>query len=477
MGSGDLARTAVAFEMTPRGTRRDRGVALLVRLLMAAAVVMAALGFYADLRKTLSYGLAGIDLRNRIVGARLLSAGLDPYYFQWTPEHSEALLDPLHKPASPITRTSVPPSVLVLLAPIASLHYGTIRLLWLALEWAALLLSLGLLATRAPSRDKAIVVWIIGLAFVSGSYAWHSHTEVGQTYILYVLLLAIAYSQLGGRHRLSGVASGLLIGVTASLRLPFLLMGFPLVIYRQWKLLAGSVIGFVLGISLSIVIGGTEVWRSYFSAMRVHSLLQYQGGEWPYRDFPKRVEGVTVRYDFGDGLGSGDTSILYLFHRYLGINIATGLLPVLAAVVLIGACILYAHRRYQPSASLVFQMALVLVFVCDFFLPAGRVVYQDVIWLMLLALVIINAESLHALATPLLALAVVGLCLSVGFIWMPYRIELMETAMVAYFVLVTLGLLRKNGQAGAIVARARGKPFHLVYDPGLDATKGRPPCG
>ncbi len=421
----------------------DRKLALLIRLLVVGAVLVSALGFRVDLKNTLNTG--GIDFRNRVVGARLLREGLDPYHFKWTPNFSETLLDPLDKPASPITRTSVPPSVLVLLAPMTHLHYMTLRVLWLIFQWIALLASLGILAKSARSKEKAIVVWIIGLVFVAGSYAWRSHIAVGQIYILFVLLYALAYWLLLKHHPLSGMVGGFLLGLTASLRLPVLVMGIPLLVYRQWKILIGGTLGLFFGVTGSIIVGGAEVWKSYFSAMRVHGLIQYSWEQLPKGAYAERIEGMT-NLSKNLPFHAGDASILGIFYHHLGINIATVLLPILGAVVLVAAWILYKHYRKSLPVSLVFQVGLVFVLVSDFFLPAARYAYQDVIWLMLLPLVVINADSLKALLDPLMVLAVSGLCLSVGFTWVPWRTVVMEAAMLLYFVFTTLGFVHKGSE-------------------------------
>src|SRR5437899_1372777 len=40
----------------------------------------------------------GDDLRNRVVGARVMLAGYDPYTFAWQSGMPEELLDPVHEP-------------------------------------------------------------------------------------------------------------------------------------------------------------------------------------------------------------------------------------------------------------------------------------------------------------------------------------------------------------------------------------------
>lgn len=68
-----------------------------ITFLVIAAAVISAVGLAADLHSTLTY--PGSDFRNRVVGARLMLGGIDPYLFKWQPGLSERFFDPLDNPA------------------------------------------------------------------------------------------------------------------------------------------------------------------------------------------------------------------------------------------------------------------------------------------------------------------------------------------------------------------------------------------
>ena len=61
--------------------------------LLIFAIIISVFGFYRDFTNTIRYG--GIDLRPRVVGARLLLEDIDPYHFKWTQNESDLLLDPV----------------------------------------------------------------------------------------------------------------------------------------------------------------------------------------------------------------------------------------------------------------------------------------------------------------------------------------------------------------------------------------------
>lgn len=412
-------------------------------LLLIFAVTITALGFITDLLNTLR--APGIDFRNRIVGARLLRKGLDPYYFKWTPNYPETLLDPLDKPVSPVTRTTIPPTTLVLISPIANLPYKTLRLLWFAFQWTALLLSLYLIARSSKSQEKSRWIWILGLIFVAGSHGWHSHIKLGQIYILYVLILALAFQQLMSSHRLGTETSGFLIGFAASMKFPVVLMGFPLLIYKRWKLIVWSVIGFIFGVGGSFLIAGVKIWESYFTAMRKFGKIRFIWEQWPYANYPQIIEGVNWQGKaYSPVIAKGEASLFRIAHQFFGINIAAFIPIVFATVVLLSGIILFMHRKKKLSTGLIFQAGIVFIFMGEFLLPGPRWVYQDVIWLILLSLVIINAKSLKELMNPLLILVLLGISLSIGITWLPFRNKIMEAAMLIYFIFITLSFIRKS---------------------------------
>ena len=59
------------------------------------------------------------DLRNRVVGARVMLVGHDPYTFFWQPGMPEELLDPVHEPKA--HRLTVSPPTLLIYAVVAPL--------------------------------------------------------------------------------------------------------------------------------------------------------------------------------------------------------------------------------------------------------------------------------------------------------------------------------------------------------------------
>ncbi|MEM7760885.1 MAG: hypothetical protein AAF298_22560, partial [Cyanobacteria bacterium P01_A01_bin.40] len=101
---------------------------------MITVTIVSIIGLIADLHNTLIY--PGTDLRNRVVGARLMLKGIDPYFFKWHPRLSVKFYDPLDNPIELLSKLSVPPTVLVLHSIIAGLSYIQQKLIWLIVQWS-----------------------------------------------------------------------------------------------------------------------------------------------------------------------------------------------------------------------------------------------------------------------------------------------------------------------------------------------------
>ena len=127
-------------------------------VLLLLAVLVTAIGFLVDLQNTFSY--IGTDLRNRVVGARLIIKGIDPYFFKWVPGLSDRLYDPLDVPSEILSKVSVPPTVLALHSVIARLPYMQQKVLWLIVEWAAFasIVSIFIKSNTSQLKRKLILL-------------------------------------------------------------------------------------------------------------------------------------------------------------------------------------------------------------------------------------------------------------------------------------------------------------------------------
>ena len=143
---------------------------------------------------------AGVDLRNRVVGARVMLAGHDPYTFDWEPGMPDQWLDPVYDPKA--HRLTASPPTLLLYAVGARLPFRVQRHLSFVIEWLALLASLMLLSASLPELRHRVAFLLGATLFIVAANAWHSASEApGQLYVYLLLALSVAMALFRARLR------------------------------------------------------------------------------------------------------------------------------------------------------------------------------------------------------------------------------------------------------------------------------------
>jgi hypothetical protein len=217
-------------------------------------------------------GHAGIDLRNRVVGARALLSFLDPYSIDWRPGIPLELADTWQRYPG-VTRVTATPSLLLLYIPFAQLPYRTQHLIWWALQWLALAAAIAALARSFSDGFERNVFILIAIVCFAGSWFWRLHVERGQYYIFFVLLVCLDLAALRDHHRRPGwlgIPSGIAVALkpTALLLLPALwVMG------ERRAALAGCFAAAAV-FAVSLYPSGPKVWSSFLSVVDHYAQLE-----------------------------------------------------------------------------------------------------------------------------------------------------------------------------------------------------------
>jgi len=287
---------------------------------------------------------------------------------------------------------TVPPTVLVFHASLSWLNYKVQRYIWLVFQWLLLLGSLLLFSQCTSSQMKSKIIWISGLFFIGSSFFWRLHVERGQIYILYVFLIALAYWIYKKRN--SEIWSGIIAGITMSLRPPLIVLSLPMLIFKKFKFIMGNIIGFVIGIGTTFMFASPSVWYNYYTAMKTHGIihfnLQYSSSfRYPYQD----IEGITNLWILAE-IPIFDTSLQYLV-RSIGIDLTSNMLLIMLIITLIISSLIIRRIIYNRGTfnSIIFS-GIVLVFVTDYFLPAARFSYNNVMILPIILLAIIDSNHI-----------------------------------------------------------------------------------
>jgi len=337
-----------------------------------------------------------IDLRNRITGVRLLEHGIDPYFYKWDISQPEEYCDPYNNPLMKVSKTTATPALLMLHLPLAPLPYRLAEIAWLLLQWALLLGTawLWFRLCETPRPRWLLAAFVTGFAYTA---SWRLHAERGQAYVLLLFLLAIWLTATRDAKWGNRFATGLLAGLLATLRPPFLLLIPFLALHRRGQL-AGAAVGALLGAGLPLLMSPSS-WSDYFSAIQAYSTYYRTGIEPnpPLHDFPPRIEGVPT-----DILANyvsipyADFSMHALL-RWLGAAPFPAEPVVLAMAVPFGLWLWLS--RHERAEKLLPGVAAWL-FLADFFLPAYRNNYADVLIINLVGLGLISGGKLPAALWP-----------------------------------------------------------------------------
>ncbi len=416
----------------------DSPAAKLINIFLTIAIAVGILGFIADLNFTRKYG--GVDLRNRVTAARVaVELNQDPYFFKWNENYSDRFLDPADNAAIPVARVTVPPTALLFQSLISRLPYLAQRYIWFFFQWLSLLASIFLLTRLTASPAARKMIWILGLLFISGAYFWRLHVERGQMYIFYVLLFALSLytCRKFGEEKKGQSVAGLILGYLASLRLPFLFVLLPFLIYKKFRLPSFAVLGFAASVLLTSLFLPPSLWVSFYNSASFQGTMRTEEGTNFRAIGADRAEGVELK-NFLPVPGE-DSSLQRIIRalsgRWLGNN---ALLALLLGMMALAVIYLYKFKIPRPEAGELFLAGIALVFLSEFFIPAPRWPYADVIWLIPLALIISSAVKIQKLI-PLLfvifALAAAGLLFNVGFHLIPYL-----TLLGDFFILLSVFL-------------------------------------
>ncbi len=397
-----------AFGIDPRLLNPLEKIALSVGLLLSFIVFLVSL---MDVRH-----YAGIDFRNRIVGARVMLTGQDPYTFAWQPGMPLELLDPCHDDR--VHRLTAPPPTLFLYAVIAPLPYKTERLLSCLLEWLALILSVSILARTIADQRQRVLFLLAAMFFFLLSGFWRIHVERGQVYIFHLLLLS-AGASVSLRYNLNSWTGGILFGLATLMRPNYLLIAPAFLLMRKWKTGLGTGLTFVVGALATLPLMHPDSWQSYLRVGDQYYLTLWNPERLPARPPPK-YQGLVEGVDFSKLLEDTSSSSFAVFYQtwqekgwlpVLDLGLASKGIMVVLALSLFGLLL----RQRPDSARLALGMVLVFTLATDLFLP-HRWSYVDVMLLLPLALfwpLLWEARTASQVALAALLVAFVGgICLA-----------------------------------------------------------------
>lgn len=429
-----------------------------VRFLVIVVIVISVVGFAADLHSTLTY--PGSDFRNRVVGARLMLDGIDPYLFKWQPGLSERFYDPLDDPTELVSKLSVPPTVLTLHAAFAGLSYLQQKVIWLLVQWAAFIGTVWIFLKTSGSQRKNILILAASFCFANSLF-WRLHVSSGQIYVVYTFVLAIAWFFLQHKSKPRTIVSGFFAGVAASLRPSFILFFIPFAVRRQYAFLLGGAAGLLSSVAFSYWVVGDFIWRRYILTISqmtgLVDLSTYLSPSErvlpdPTVVYPVIVEGFDWRVSNPLERYFADTSF-YLPLNILHVPNERGILilGLLATITYLSVCVL----KYLPkdgsvreNTGYIFLFGVLTCLLGDFFIPIPRFPYYDVQMLLPLLIIISQTEIEHLLRHRINIALIAGFFLgAIGFIAVPRALFFGALLISLYVVVMSITALRQGYKA------------------------------
>lgn len=319
------------------------------------------------------------DLRNRVVAARLMVNGKDPYFFKWKPGMSETFVDPRDDPRIIFTRVTSTPSLLLLQVPFVYLSFSTQIYLWSFVQILLLILSIYLLTTFTRSSQKKLLIVLISLVF-SLSNSWLLHLSLGQAYIIYVFISLLAmYCHSKRKVKIGAV----LMGMLAVLRPTYILFLLPFLIFTADRktIFIHITLGAAVMFFLPFAFGNNRLWNSYFRAMSYQStsklgIVSYDPIPSDY--YPIIIEGVSHLANFNyfakqDSSFKRNISSLLNQQTYNYIS-----LTIFLSFFIYFLMTINRYRHKITSTLSIFLLGMILVVVSELFLPFSRYPYNDI---------------------------------------------------------------------------------------------------
>lgn len=388
----------------------------ILKSLYLVVFLLLAFNIFFDCLSTVKYG--GVDLRDKIVGSRILLTDQPMYHSWWKPGDSERFLNPQDDPRTPLSLYTGTPFQSMAFLPLAVLKYQYARYLWLVLQYLFLGLTVWFFLKKVRGDVKKSLLLLGGITFFFLSTdQWHMHIERGQLYILFTLLIGGLYFTLTSDSKYKDYQAGVLLSLLVLLKPTYAIFGIPFFFKMKIKLLAASAATVILAGLLFLATNTTNRWIEYSEAMKEWQAanLDLNGavGQTSTEDLaqmPKIIEGLTNLNQRGSFF-SENSCLQHIIFSLTGTKIPTSYFYLLA-IGLMGLILglLIPSFKYFGAGELVL-LGFILWFVTTICLPAPRFVYQYIHWLIPMSFIAINYDKYDA---RILLILLIGLTLGIG---------------------------------------------------------------
>lgn len=390
------------------------------------------------------------DMRNRIVGARMMEDGLSPYFYIWQKGGPVRYFDINTPPNTNVSRATASPFFHWLIIPIADLPQSQLNVLWMFIEYAALI-SCGLLAlAMLPGGQRRVLLPFITALLIVFCYTqgWRIHVYGGQNYIFIpLLMLGSVYFMRKARSWFNTFVFGILSTCLILVYPAAVVVFIPFILYIRQYLRHVTVTLGMLIIYMVVVLANPVQranWSDYFRALPIHATNHVGITKTPeivydpvsvklleginFKDTPNKQR--TARLTFL----SQCSNFFYYFNVLTHKRISIKAMLCLGVVVCIALMLplLYFKIKGIPVSYLAVYITGFAMFNCfNFFGPVIRCDYHFVTFLLPLLLLVVWLKKVYVVP---LILICIGFYLNITFL----RFMLAQHTVGEFFILLSL---------------------------------------
>lgn len=338
------------------------------------------------------------DLRNRVVGARMIKDGRSPYFYKWQAGDGTRYYDPNNFDTLKVSNATATPFFHQLMEPLAELPEHQVSKWWLLIEYVMFLVILALAFFFSGSVYGKWAVLVTGGIFLL-TEGWQMHVTAGQYYLCIPFMSMLFYCSVKKKTQLLWALVGGIIAVSLVLMRPNALIFFLPFLLLVKNYSRGWLIAFVIPVLAILLWTGLStqqrfLWQDYrlhvAEQVKVHQglhpTLQQNTADPVYAEW----EGISLaaiheeagRHKITLHSENGNLFVVVnsIFHTKL--SLGTIWASSIAALVLLTGMFYYSVRgNHHLQPAHIALMGFCLFMVTDLFSPVYRHQYYTVQWL------------------------------------------------------------------------------------------------
>ncbi len=204
----------------------------------------------------------GIDLRAKVIGARLLIRGLNPYYDARYEMHSDHL--------RMLSEDTYSPALLLFYAPLCEASWNTQRIVYFCADWVCILLCFLILSRSFPKSASRVALWLAFVLLFIAGLGFRLHLERGQYYVELALLtcLVAVYSVRKSDSWFHALPLALLV----LFRPTYAICILCLLVLRRARPAAVAASVCLALFAFTLPLAGMRSWKNYIKEIRFNQL-------------------------------------------------------------------------------------------------------------------------------------------------------------------------------------------------------------